>query len=571
MLRGVWRPILARNLRSRSLILGHKYSIIRHYSEKSSNNENDPLNLDALFGSLKEENDPKIVHHAENNQEFHHELENAINENENTENFDKAAPEELSEDKLKGFINTELGGAEMGKGFDNSATENEDLLDNGPEEDDFDVEDPFLSSVFEENSGDSSPHEFLETPASHNIFEGEITKEDFEDFTAEELLEDFPGEQQSFPGDLLEGFSSEELLEEHSTDTSPIGTKTDTLYDDIIKDIESYIDDKGVAGIDLDHNDEVSYRLDVPVDQQPSAEVVQEEKNLFKNIFSTFLQPTEDESIKLRAEDNILWNLKDSLKKSQDKFNSLEIKQKLAEFNKISDLLKGLVFQRTEVALSDTVNYIDTELVTLEQQLAFLKDTYGRWCESLEAAKSDTYVHEQTYLGHVLRLTGPRFMRELSDLVRTIRERSEESPKKPQLNVFTMPVIFNHVLRNLGYRLYAGQVALSVFNLLKKDLNVYSTIINQQTYNEVLKMYWLYQGKANLYGIEMIYIEMLNNGFTGDVVTFNVLKQIIVDYHTLKLGKGESGLPLWTREDDKRVHSLELKLSRLATQLKRSQ
>lgn len=556
MLRGIWRPIVTRSLRSQGGILGRKHPLVRYYSQNGQNNEKDPLNLDALFGHLKDENGSKVVHNSETNQGIDHGLEKALLSSEKSDDFDHFPPEELLEDGEDDFVYSEADGAEFQNELENLAMENGDYAYTGPEEEDFALDGISERPISKENEGDHSPYEFFEDPSSE-AFLGDPSSQDlFEDPFSEDFLDKNPNE-------LLK----DNLLK----NTSPTGTKSDSLYDDIMKDIESYIDEKGLAGIDLDHNDEADYQLDVPADQRPSPDVVQEEKNLFKNIFSTFLHPTEDESVKLRAEDNILWNLRDSLKKSQDKFNSLEIKRKLTEFNKISDLLKGLVFQRTEAALAETFKHIDNELTTIEQQLEFLKDTYGRWCQSIEAAKTDTYVHEQSYLGHVLRLKGPRFTQELSDLVRTIREKSEESPKHPELNVFSMPVIFNHILRNLGFRFYAGQVALSVFNLLKKDLNVYSTIINQQTYNEVLKLYWLYQGKSNLYGVEMIYIEMLNNGFNGDVVTFNVLKQIIVDYHTLKLGKGESGVPLWTREDDKRVQSLEAKLARLAGQLKRSQ
>lgn len=47
-------------------------------------------------------------------------------------------------------------------------------------------------------------------------------------------------------------------------------------------------------------------------------------------------------------------------------------------------------------------------------------------------------------------------------------------------------------------------------------------------------------------------------------MTFNTLKQIIIDYHSMKMGKLEvnksTGLPIWSKEDDKRINNLERNL-----------
>ncbi|ODV69075.1 hypothetical protein HYPBUDRAFT_152264 [Hyphopichia burtonii NRRL Y-1933] len=103
-------------------------------------------------------------------------------------------------------------------------------------------------------------------------------------------------------------------------------------------------------------------------------------------------------------------------------------------------------------------------------------------------------------------------------------------------------------------------------------------MVNQQTYNEILRTYWIYFGKSNLYGIEMIFTEMRNNGFEGDLMTVNIVKQILIDYYNLKLGKNDNlhlelnsdiKVPIWTIEDDARANNLQRQIQHLASSLVR--
>lgn len=157
-------------------------------------------------------------------------------------------------------------------------------------------------------------------------------------------------------------------------------------------------------------------------------------------------------------------------------------------------------------------------------------------------------------------------------LMETIHKSSKKTPNSPILNILTLPTIFNQIIETTAYKFYDGQLALSLFNILKRDVRLYTFACNQETFNQVLKLYWIFNGKSSLYNIEMIYLEMINNGFNGDVTTFNILKQIVIDYYKLKMGTSiineSSKLPIWCKEDDKRASSLEHKLYKLASRLR---
>ncbi|EGV61837.1 hypothetical protein CANTEDRAFT_115286 [Yamadazyma tenuis ATCC 10573] len=65
---------------------------------------------------------------------------------------------------------------------------------------------------------------------------------------------------------------------------------------------------------------------------------------------------------------------------------------------------------------------------------------------------------------------------------------------------------------------------------------------------------------------------MLNNGFQGNLVTFNILKQIIVDYYGLKMNNYKpirNSLPVWNKDDDQRVQRLESALRTMALRIRR--
>lgn len=209
---------------------------------------------------------------------------------------------------------------------------------------------------------------------------------------------------------------------------------------------------------------------------------------------------------------------------------------------------------------------LTASIVVIEQELN-LWQLY-KFFESLQA-QWKLVSTEDMYLRGTMRDSGNKMEKLVSD----IAAQSTSNPQQPIINAFTLPILFNKLIKTIACKYQDPQLAVSLFNLLKKDLNLYTICCNQQTYNEILRINWIFNGKSNLYGIEMILLEMTNNGFLGDLVTFNLLEKIIVDYHNMKMGidlhnQGKKVRSIWNLEDDKRVQTLERRLHEMGGRLR---
>lgn len=323
--------------------------------------------------------------------------------------------------------------------------------------------------------------------------------------------------------------------------------------------------DKNYKPVDVDKTDENVFGFDfwdLP-NKKVDDSVVEEERQLFQNIFNSYIQPAKQ---KTKDKDLIL-NLRESVKLSQSKIDNLvEQNSNKYKLRSVSPTLKVDLFKKTEQALAPTIDYLK-EMESSRELVEYMHKIFAKWTGLVEASRTDSSSFEDIFMNKLLRAKS-KFGKRHSEFIAKIEESSKENPEEPILNVFTLPIVFNSVLNLLSFKFKNGQLAMSLFNILKKDINLYTVVCNQQTYNEVLRTHWIFNGKANLYGVEMIYLEMINNGFNGDLVTLNILKQIIIDYYNLKMGNShlnkDTGLPIWTKEDDRRIDYLEKRLSRLA-------
>ena len=322
--------------------------------------------------------------------------------------------------------------------------------------------------------------------------------------------------------------------------------------------------------VNVDRSDENVFdlnTLDLSKQIQADKKTIEEEKQLFKDVFQTYSRPQNEE-----GRNKILLSLKDAVNAtSTSERHALDDNKETSKIKDISADLKQELFAKVKEALMPTLQYIHNSPDHRSSSflVSYLKDSIIRvWIGNMEIAKNDKAVFEQMYLSEFLAML-PNSEEKRNSFIHDIFASSQESPSVPILNVLTLPILFNEILHKIAMRYYDCQLALSLFNLLKRDINLYTVFCNQQTYNEILMLEWLYYGKNNLYGIEMTFVEMLNNGFTGDIETFNLLKQVIIDYYNLKMGKSfnRSKLPIWTKEDDKRAENLERKLALLVNNL----
>lgn len=210
-------------------------------------------------------------------------------------------------------------------------------------------------------------------------------------------------------------------------------------------------------------------------------------------------------------------------------------------------------------ALAPTIEYIQT----LDSQPKLIQEVNRLLLTTSELLKN-TETYNEMFLS-------PLLNSQHEELIESIK--NINVPHEQKLNVITLPIIFNEFLKVSNTKFKDGQMTLSFFNYLKDHLHLYLVICNQDTYNEILKTIWIFHGKSNLYQIETITTEMLNNGFQGNVSTFNILKRIITDYYNLKMNNYpliNNNLPIWNQEDDQRVSVLERKLRTISHHIKRS-
>ncbi|OBA22788.1 hypothetical protein METBIDRAFT_37446, partial [Metschnikowia bicuspidata var. bicuspidata NRRL YB-4993] len=288
---------------------------------------------------------------------------------------------------------------------------------------------------------------------------------------------------------------------------------------------------------------------------------VADEKDLFEKIFATYAQSEASSTAADIVQRRVLANLQDSVRAPAAAADHVPV---ALATERLSGREQGVAERKTVEALAPTLEYID-QMTTREAVVGFTRRVL-EGCVAGVAQRRDFHLHKAK--GE----TSKAFLTRHARLSRQVRAQSEASPGAPVLNAFTVPVLFNHVLRAVAARLHDGALALSLFNRVKTDLRLYSVVCNQATYNEMLKVHWVFFGKRSLCEIELLVVEMQNNGFAGDGQTFVVLLKILAAYHAMKAGRSSfspGGLPVWAHEDDKRVRNLAAKLQVLGKLLER--
>lgn len=284
---------------------------------------------------------------------------------------------------------------------------------------------------------------------------------------------------------------------------------------------------------------------------------VLEEQHLFQKIFETYSQ-SQPADRNDRLEEQVLYNL-------QESFNTASSSPpQTAKHDQLSHSAIKEILGNVQNALAPTLDLLDSCGSKLEL-LAFLNHTATRY-HSMARDNDNFYV----YKAKSERMTA--YEARCERMCQSIDRQGTQNPREPVLNVFTMPILFNRVLRILSTQLYDGQLALTLFHTLKKNIDLYTVVCNQQTYNEIMKIYWVYMGKASLCEVELVFLEMQNNGFSGDLATFSIVKEILATYHSMRMGKtlyNPGGVPIWCQEDERRAKNLGNKLRALGQTLRK--
>lgn len=281
-----------------------------------------------------------------------------------------------------------------------------------------------------------------------------------------------------------------------------------------------------------------------------------EEQRLFQKIFDTYSQSPLAADRNDKLQELVLFNL-------QQSFVTSGAPPPTAKHDPLPHSATKETLDNVQTALAPTLDFLGACSSKVEL-LAFLRNTVSKYM----AMPRD---NDKFYIYKAKSERMPAYKARCERLCHDIERQSAADPRDPVLNVLTMPILFNCVLRVLSTKMYDGQLALTLFNTLKENIDLYTVVCNQQTYNEIMKIYWVYMGKASLCEVELVFVEMQNNGFVGDLATFSILKEILASYHSMRMGNtvyNPSGAPIWCQEDERRARNLGNKLRVLGNALR---
>lgn len=327
--------------------------------------------------------------------------------------------------------------------------------------------------------------------------------------------------------------SIDDLLNEfvdssNNTEIQPNASKFSEVND--IDELSGFLDSLDVKGLSVAPEAE---------SEESFENIISQEKAMFKDAFAELIKESETSKSSNKVYDTLI---------NYSRRRGVEVGLNADEISKLKQ------------SLSPTLSYISS----IESKSGLLK--------ALNLMLSDAKVLIEEANEHDS--TKDRLLTtviESPEMLAQIESQSTNTPETPLLNALTMPIIFKHYLQTINTKFQDGQLTISIFNCLKKDLNLYLLVFNQSTYNEILKTIWIFFGKFNLYQVESLVTEMENNGFPGDILTFNILKEITIDYYNLKMGDLKAvnnHLPIWSSEDDERISRIENKLRSISRNIK---
>ncbi|KAG2734968.1 hypothetical protein G9P44_001182 [Scheffersomyces stipitis] len=373
---------------------------------------------------------------------------------------------------------------------------------------------------------------FKQFPSKNRNSDYRIRNKDSDSFTGDSNYEDMER--------WLESLDFEDDIT-HSSSRKVDNTGTATEL--------GFVDSKSILSL---LKDEHGYEEDRNVDTGKKARSDEFFKGIFKSAFTTSVPSGRSQFEKLIGFEDMGEKGPRYIYKGRDSRGS----SRMGEYSytdRINAVLRKEFFEKVADSFGPTRQYIE-KMQTPVEVMNFYRSVIERW---ISIRESNT--EEQAKIFELLSSLKENKTLSLihEEYIENLAEQTLVNEKEPPLNIFTLPVIFNTVLKTLAFKHHDGQLALSLYNMLKSDISLYTVICNQKTYNEILKILAVYFGKSDLYSIEMAFMEMKNNGFSGDSATFNILSLILSDYHKLSQEfSTKKRTTLSSKEDEMRADNL---------------
>lgn len=225
--------------------------------------------------------------------------------------------------------------------------------------------------------------------------------------------------------------------------------------------------------------------------------------------------------------------------------------------NVVPDEIKNELFTKTKNALGPTLKYLDS-FKNSQDLFKYSLKLFKNFQEGITIAtmktqiadknsKSVRIVNEEIFLNELFKGSNRHAWTEShQSCIDLIEKSSLSGPYDPNLNILTVPIIFTHIITNLGFKFHNGQLALTLFDLLEKDPNLYIIAANQEAFNVALRLVWINYGIINLHPFQTWYSRMKFLGFPGDMTTLNILRIVISEYNNLS-----NGMLIFNKQSDK--------------------
>ncbi|KAI5963552.1 uncharacterized protein KGF55_002432 [Candida pseudojiufengensis] len=265
----------------------------------------------------------------------------------------------------------------------------------------------------------------------------------------------------------------------------------------------------------------------------------------------------------------------DSILSNYKKDQNSYLKEMIPSFNNritihsINLELRDKLYNKCEIALIPTLQKIN-EMNSSLKIYEFYSNLLNNLQEEIKNSKNGK-LNNRFYLSDLFLKTNQIEWNNLHDeVINKIQAKSIESPLNPELNLISLPIITNHIFQKLGFKLFNANLIQTFLNFIQKDFYLFSLCFNQETFNLILKINWIYFGNLDLLNIEKILNEMKFFGFNGDFKTFQILKIIIDEYNLLSNGNSifnKFGCKILTKDDNLRIKYLTKEFYKLKNRL----
>lgn len=324
-------------------------------------------------------------------------------------------------------------------------------------------------------------------------------------------------------------------------------TKVDDPKDNLNTLLDFYIEEQINNNNTLSYNDNKYVKCE-EINKSDKNLNIKSDQTLVKNIKTKMIDEIHSNKISATFNknkilfDKINFPFNNSVK---DKISDEKINFKLSNYVTVYSIFFEKIFETLKITLNYIYNLKSTDSIC---------DYFDTLINKVTSKEIELNLFSSQFFNNHEKLNQSHL-----DYILDFQKKVNADPAFPPLNEISFSIIFNQILKNVFYIHSNGELAFTFYNKLIDNLEIKLFAFNQETYNQILRIVWISKGKS-LYYVEKVFLEMKNNGFNGDIRTFNILKLIIIDYHHLMrksyFTTFDDKFSSWFHEDNKKIEFL---------------